>query len=122
MTEPLDATLTVAPTDAGLTLALTVENSGPDAVDLSFSDGQRAEFVVRDAEGDGADGAEIWRWSDGRMFAMALGSETVEPGATVEYEGEWTSPEPGEYEVVGSLAATDAEAAASMTVVVPGEK
>ncbi|GAA0221562.1 BsuPI-related putative proteinase inhibitor [Halobaculum roseum] len=117
MSEPLDPTLTVAPTDGGLTLTLTVENGGPDAVEFSFSDGQRAEFVARDAEGD-----EVWRWSDGRAFAMALGSETVEPGATVEYEGEWTSPEPGEYEVVGSLAATDAEAAASMTVVVPGEK
>ncbi|QZP38577.1 BsuPI-related putative proteinase inhibitor [Halobaculum magnesiiphilum] len=128
MSEPLDATLTIAATDGGaaFSLVLTVENVGADAVDLSFSDGQRVEFVASEADagddGDGVDGAEIWRWSDGRAFAMALGSETLAPGESVDYEGEWRSPEPGEYEVTGSLAANDAEATASMTVVVPDEK
>ena len=116
MAEPLDSTLTVAPSEDGLTLTLTVENVGDGEVDLSFSDGQRAEFVAVDADGDGD---EVWRWSEGRAFAMALGSETLEPGGTANYEGDWVSPPPGEYEVTGSLASTDADAEASMTVVVP---
>mgnify|MGYP006273534931 FL=1 len=118
MSEPLDATLTVAPADEGLALTLTVENADADAVDLTFADGQRAEFVARDAGG----GATVWRWSDGRGFAMALGSETLASGESVDYEGEWESPPPGEYEVTGSLAASDVDASASMTVVVPDEE
>ena len=116
MADTLDATLTVAPTDDGLTATLTVENAGDGSVDLSFADGQRAEFVAVNAAGD-----EVWRWSEGRAFAMALGSETLAPGESVDYDAEWPSPAPGEYELAGSLAASDAEAEASMTVVVPDD-
>ncbi|MFC7137213.1 BsuPI-related putative proteinase inhibitor [Halobaculum litoreum] len=115
MADTLAATLTVTPTEEGLELTLTVENVGDDAVDCSFADGQRAEFVAVDA-----DGAEAWRWSDDRGFAMALGNETLAPGETVAYDAVWASPPAGEYEVTGSLAATDAAASATMTVVVPG--
>lgn len=118
MSDPLDATLTIAAIEEGFALTLAVENRGPDAVDLSFSDGQRAEFVAVDAAADTAGGA-VWRWSEGGAFAMALGSETLDPGTEVKYEAEWASPPPGEYEVTGSLTATDADAEASMTVVVP---
>ncbi|WP_435064740.1 BsuPI-related putative proteinase inhibitor [Halobaculum sp. EA56] len=116
MADALDATLTVAPTDDGLALTLTVENAGTGTADLSFADGQRAEFVAVDA-----DGREVWRWSEGRLFTTALGSETLAPGDAAEYGAEWPSPPPGEYEVTGSLAATDADAEASMTVVVPDD-
>lgn len=116
MSSSLDATLTVAPTADGLSLSLTVENVGADAVELSFSDGQRAEFVARDGD------AVAWRWSDGRMFTMALGSETLAAGESTTYEGVWESPPAGEYEVTGSLAAHDTEATATMTVVVPADE
>ena len=116
MADALAATLTVAPTDEGLELTLSVENTGGEAVDLSFADGQRVEFVAVDTEG-----AEVWRWSEGRMFAMALGSESLEPGGSVAYDGDWESPPAGEYEVTGTLVATDADAAASMSVVVPDD-
>ncbi|WP_277555612.1 BsuPI-related putative proteinase inhibitor [Halobaculum limi] len=118
MSSSLDATLTVAPTDDGLSLSLTVENAGTDAVDLSFSDGQRAEFVARDA----AHGEVVWRWSDGRMFTMALGSETLAAGESATYEGTWESPPAGEYEVTASLATGDTDAAATMMVVVPADE
>ncbi|WP_411963094.1 BsuPI-related putative proteinase inhibitor [Haloferax sp. YSMS24] len=114
MSDPLDATLTVAPSADGVSLTLTVENAGGEPIDLSFADGQRAEFVAIDETG-----AEVWRWSDGRAFSMALGSETLAPGGSVTYGAEWPSPPAGEYEVTGSLAATDADASATMTVVVP---
>ncbi|KAB1194600.1 hypothetical protein GJR96_14575 [Haloferax sp. MBLA0076] len=116
MSDPLDATLTVTPLADGvsLTLILTVENVGQDSFDLSFPDGQRAEFVAVDEEE-----SEVWRWSNGRAFSMALGSETLVPGESVGYEAEWSSPPPGEYEVTGSLAASNADASATMTVVVP---
>ena len=72
------------------------------------------EFVAVD---DG--GAEVWRWSDGRAFAMGVGSETLAPGESVAYGGEWSSPSAGEYEVTGSLAASNDDVSATTTVVVP---
>ena len=114
MSNSLDATLTVAPMADGVSLTLTVTNAGAGSVTLSFSDGQRAEFVAADG-----DGVEVWRWSDGRAFSMALGSETLAPGESVAYEAEWPSPPAGEHEVTASLAARDADASATMTVVVP---
>ncbi|UIO99104.1 BsuPI-related putative proteinase inhibitor [Halobaculum sp. CBA1158] len=146
MTDTIDASLTVAPTERGVDLTLTVENTGTEPVELSFADGQRAEFVARgvgdedragnddrvsnedrasndDRAGDDSGNAasEAWRWSEGRAFAMALGSDSLEPGERVAYDAEWPSPPAGEYEVTGSLSATNADATASMTVVVPAE-
>ncbi|WP_416839362.1 BsuPI-related putative proteinase inhibitor [Haloferax sp. DFSO52] len=114
MRDPLDATLTVAPMTDSVSLTLTVENVEHESIDLSFADGQRAEFVAVDDEG-----SEVWRWSDGRAFGMMLGSETLAPGESVEYGAEWSSPPAGEFEVTGSLAASDADASATMVVVIP---
>jgi hypothetical protein len=116
MSNSLDVTLTVARIADGLSLTLTVENAGQESVGLSFVDGQRAEFVAVDDEG-----TEVWRWSDGQMFAMALGSETLAPGESTAYEAQWSSSPSGEYEITGSLAARDADASATITVVIPAK-
>ncbi|WP_117591262.1 BsuPI-related putative proteinase inhibitor [Haloprofundus halophilus] len=102
------ATLTATPRDDLVEFGLTVENRGDERATLSFRDAQRAEFVVSDASGDG----EVWRWSDGRMFAQMLGSETLDPGESTTFEGVWDDPEPGDYVAVGELAAVDADAEA----------
>ncbi|WP_410765024.1 BsuPI-related putative proteinase inhibitor [Haloferax sp. DFSO60] len=117
MGNSLDTTLTVAPIADGVSLTLTVENAGQTPINLSFADGQRAEFV---AVGD--EGTEVWRWSDGQMFAMALGSETLAPGESAAYEAEWSSPPSGEYEVTGSLAASNVDASETMLVVIPAKE
>lgn len=108
----LDATLTVEPTKSGVTLGLTVENAGDEPVELSFPDGQRAEFVAERA----GDGEETWRWSAGRTFAMALGHERLEPGGTATFEAAWDDPDGGEYVVRGWLVAREADADAEMEV------
>ncbi|QLG62151.1 BsuPI-related putative proteinase inhibitor [Halorarum salinum] len=112
----LDSTLTVTPTPDGFDLTLAVENAGGDAVELPFSDGQRAEFVAE--RGD----EEVWRWSDDRGFTMALGSEELAPGEAVSYDATFPSPDAGEYEVRAWLTTTDADAraesAATTTLVV----
>lgn len=107
----LEATLTVSPSAAGLDLVLAVENRGDDEQTLSFRDARRADFVaLRDDE-------EIWRWSEGRMFAQMLGSEQLAPGESVTYEATWENPPEGEYTVRGELAATDRQASAETVVV-----
>lgn len=102
----LDASLAVEPSSEGFDLTLTVENAGTDTVALQFSDGQRAEFV---AERTGSDGEEVWRWSEGRMFTMALGVEELPPGESVNHAATWPDPAPGEYDVRAWLATNDAD-------------
>lgn len=113
MTGPLDAGLAVAPIAEGLSLTLTVTNAGEERIDLSFHDGQRAEFVVEE------DGEERWRWGGGRTFAQALATETLASGESADFDAEWPDPPAGEYRIRAWLVADDAEAEASMTVVVP---
>ncbi|SDN29114.1 conserved repeat domain-containing protein [Halogranum gelatinilyticum] len=106
----LDATLAADTEGDTVRFTLTVENTGTDAETLSFRDSQRAEFVARSGE------TEVWRWSEGQLFAQMLGSETVEPGATVTYEAEWEVASGGTYTVVGTVVADDCDVSAEATV------
>ncbi|MFB6268467.1 MAG: BsuPI-related putative proteinase inhibitor [Halobacterium sp.] len=109
----LDATLSASESDGDVDLALTVENTGDDPVTLSFRDGQRAEYVA-----ERADGSEVWRYSDGRGFTMALGTEELAPGDTVTYEATWHDPPSGDYTVRAWVVAADADAADETAVAV----
>ncbi len=67
---------------------------------LSFSSAQRFDLWLEDSSG-----RELWRWSDGRMFAQVVGSETLEPGGrTLLYRVDVPAPEEaGRYRLVGEL-------------------
>jgi hypothetical protein len=106
----LDATLDATHTGDALSLALTVTNTGDSPVELSFRDGQRIDAVAE------RDGSEVWRYSEGRMFAMAVGSETLAPDESTTYEVEWPDPPTGEVDLRAWLTATDADASAETTV------
>ncbi|MFC4356676.1 BsuPI-related putative proteinase inhibitor [Halobium salinum] len=106
----LTGSLSAEPVDDAVRFTLAVENDGEEAVTLSFRDSMRADFAVRAGDDDG--GTEVWRWSEGRMFAQMLGTETVGAGETVTFEGTWDDPEPGEYVAVADLAANDADVSA----------
>ncbi|THE64393.1 hypothetical protein D8Y22_13355 [Salinadaptatus halalkaliphilus] len=92
--------------------AFTVRNEGSEPVEINFSDSGKTEFVVRDEK------REIWRFTDGRMFAQLLSTDRLEAGETTTYEGEWENPRPGEYTAVAELRAreTDCEARSEFTV------
>jgi len=123
----LDADVDAAADDGGLTLRLTVTNSGDDPVELGFASSQRVEFVARPTDAppaddgdlvDGADDAVAWRASAGRMYAQALGTETVPAGGSVSLEERWPDPPAGEYRVVGAVVARgerDLRAATTVT-------
>lgn len=97
----LEGSLETAGDDTGnaVLFVFTVTNEGDDPVELQFSDACKAEFVVED------DDEEVWRFTDGRVFAQVLSSETLEPGAATSYEAEWAAPKPGEYVAVAALRA-----------------
>lgn len=100
---PLDYTLSVDTADTAVTFALTVRNSGTEPVQLTFRDSGIADFAVL------TDDEEVWRWSDGKMFAQAIETRELAPGEQLTVDGTWTEPDPGAYTAVGSLRAQSHE-------------
>ncbi|WP_137289721.1 BsuPI-related putative proteinase inhibitor [Natronorubrum halophilum] len=99
-------------TDA-VSFAFTVTNEGAEPVELRFTDACKAEFVVSD------DGNERWRFTEGRLFAQVLGSETLAPDESATYEAEWSAAEPGEYTALAELRAKDENCEARTALSVP---
>ncbi|NUB91284.1 hypothetical protein HTZ84_11740 [Haloterrigena sp. SYSU A558-1] len=93
--------------------AFTVTNAGAEPVELQFSDMCKAEFVVRDGD------REVWRFTEGRMFAQMLSREALPPGASSTYEGEWERPRPGAYTASAELRAQEASCEAHTSLTVP---
>lgn len=110
----LDAHLAVAVGARAVEFALTVENAGEDAVELTFRNGMTADVAVF-PEASTAGDAPVWRWSDGRMFTQAFRTETLAPGESLTEELVWSDPSPGSYTAEATLAAADRETAAQTT-------
>lgn len=94
-------------------LSLTVANHTASEVLLSFKDAQRFDFRLEQA------GREVWRWSQGRMFAQMLGQEKLSPGAVLTFSA--TCQEklaPGLYRVTGTIVAHPGPLAASLDILV----
>lgn len=82
-------------------VTLQVVNRGSGPVELRFLTAQRYDVLIRDAQG-----RQVWRWSDGQMFAQVLGQESIEPGRKIAYRV--TVRErlaPGSYTVTGVIPA-----------------
>lgn len=106
VTTALDAELR----DGDVQFTLTVKNDDSDPLSLSFRDGQRVEFLAQ------RDGETVWQWSEGQMFMQMLGSETLDPGETVTYEGVWENPDSGTYQCRGDVVAEGHGLTAETTV------
>jgi len=70
-----------------ITMTLKVFNYTEEEMIFHFNTSQRYDFIIEDEEGN-----EIWRWSEGRMFAQMLGEENLGPNNpevtyTAEYKG-----------------------------------
>ena len=98
----LDASLEVTVGD-GVTFRFTVVNGGDTPVELTFRDACRADFAVY------ADDAEVWRYSDGQMFAQALSTADLQPGESAAFEATWPNPDPGDYTAEATLRVTQGE-------------
>lgn len=83
-------------------VTLTVTNITRHPVTLSFVSSKQYDFIIK--QGDN----EIWRWSDGKMFAMALTSLTFGPQESRNFQVTWDQTDhaghkipSGFYEAVG---------------------
>ncbi len=81
-------------------ITFEVFNHTPTPVRFDFNSGQRFDVVVRDGQGK-----EVWRWSAGRLFTMALGQESLGPARPrLTYEAVCTAElEPGRYRITAFL-------------------
>ncbi len=98
-----------------ITVTLQVFNNTEQEITLHFRDAQRYEFTIEDEEGK-----EVWRWSNGRMFAQVLGEETLGPDrAEVVYTETYAGTlGPGEYKLSGILVALERPLSASLTITI----
>lgn len=78
---------------------LRVYNFTSESIRLNFGSGQRYDLYLQQ------NNEEIWRWSDGRFFTMALIYKEIEPGENLAYDVEVEMlPIAGEYVLGGELA------------------
>lgn len=98
-----------------ISMSLRVFNTTDQEITFSFRDARRYDFTIEDEEGQ-----EVWRWSNGRMFAQVLGEETLGPGRVeVLYSETYTGTlKAGEYKVTGILVASGRTISASITITI----
>ncbi len=84
-----------------ITAHIRVYNLSAESIKLDFSSGQRYDLYLL------SDNEEIWRWSNGRYFTMALIQKELKSGEKLAYDVE-IDPDfdlkPGEYILSGELA------------------
>jgi hypothetical protein len=84
-------------------LVLHVTNPTNQPVVLEFTSGQRYDFAVRSA-----DGQDVWRWSADKSFMQALSSQTIAPGATIDFAETWQpGNRTGSFTAIAELVATN---------------
>ncbi len=83
-------------------LVLHVTNPTDQPLALEFTSGQRYDFAIRTAEG-----GDVWTWSADKMFAQVLGTETIAPGASLDYSEVWQPGDrKGSFVAIASLSST----------------
>lgn len=65
-------------------LTFRVTNTSDKPVRYQFPSGQRFDAFVKNEAG-----AEIWKWSEGRMFAQSLRAVSLPPGKSLVYTAVW---------------------------------
>ena len=88
-------------------ISVTLTNKGLTPLELIFTSSQRHDVIVL------KEGAEVWRWSNNKMFAMVLESLLLKPGEKQTYMETWEPKciTPGEYEVIGTVTSRPAHRA-----------
>ena len=94
-------------------MTLKVFNYTEEDIVFCFNIAQRYDFIIEDEEG-----SEVWRWSNGRMFAQMLGEEILgstnaEVIYTAEYKGKLSS---GYYKITGIFVARDRPMSGSIII------
>ena len=98
-----------------ITMTLKIFNYTEEDIVFHFNNSQRYDFIIED-EGKN----EVWRWSKDRMFAMALGEETLGPtNLEVTYTAEYKEKlKPGNYKITGIFVAQNRPMSGNIIIIV----
>jgi len=101
--------------DEPIIMTLKVFNYTEEDIVFHFNASQRNDFIIEDEEGN-----EVWRWSEGRMFAMVLGKESLGPhNPEVIYTAEYKDKlSPGYYKITGIFVAQDRPMSGNVIIIV----
>ncbi|WP_096189436.1 BsuPI-related putative proteinase inhibitor [Evansella halocellulosilytica] len=64
---------------------MALKNDGDSQKTVDFSSGQQFEVIIS------ADGEQLYKFSEGRMFTQAFITEKIEPGESLTFEDVWES-------------------------------
>ena len=94
-------------------MTLKIFNYTEEDIVFQFNSAQRYDFIIEDEEGN-----EVWRWSEGRMFAQMLGEKILGPTNTeVIYTAEYKDRlNPGYYKITGVLVVKDRPMSGSIII------
>lgn len=92
----LDSALEVTVGD-GVKFNFSVVNASDAPVEVTFRDTCKVDFAVY------RDDTELWRYSDGQMFAQTLTTADIQPGETAIFEESWPNPSAGDYTAEATL-------------------
>jgi hypothetical protein len=75
-----------------------VINASKRKLEVNFADGRMHDLVVLDANG-----REVWRWSEGKMFTQSVQNRVLRTSDALRFEEAWATPAPGSYVAVATL-------------------
>lgn len=99
-------------------MTLVVRNTGTAPLSLTFTSGQRADFIVRRPRGD-----EVWRWSHDQAFTQAIQTAVLRPQDALTITEAWDQRDlqgrrvdPGPYEVIAVFLGRVSDGRAPLTL------
>jgi hypothetical protein len=98
---PLASSLDVSVED-GVRFEFAIVNASKKKLEVNFADGRTHDVVVFDANG-----REVWRWSEGKMFTQAVQNRVLRTTDAIRFEEAWQDPLPGSYVAVATLASAN---------------
>ena len=98
---------------------LSVENVSKEAAVLNYTSGQRFDFEAYQLDRDGKPALKpFWKWSEGRMFTMALSSKTLAPGERENFKAQMDKAPRGKFQIRARSTANGGIEAAPFEVLV----
>jgi hypothetical protein len=94
----ISATLDVVKEGDNMRFELSLTNETEETALLQFPSGQQFEIIVKDENNH-----VVYRYSEGKMFTMAIVMKEIKPKETLIWEDEWKDATPGTYTVIGEL-------------------
>ncbi|MGB6369642.1 MAG: BsuPI-related putative proteinase inhibitor [Atribacterota bacterium] len=94
-------------------MTLKVFNYNEEEITFHFNNSQRYDFIIENEKGN-----EVWRWSEGKMFAQMLGEEILGPcNPEVIYKAEYKDRlSAGYYKVTGIFIAQEKPMSGSIII------